>query len=147
MRGFVLTMLSTPELQRTLAKLAFVACVLGGSAIERREATAQIRSLSYGINEKPIPPSEVIQASALRAVRGSISDTSDDAKTNTLHLGDQLSDRSSRSQLHLESIPAGEKLPQGSDKLIELIEFDDITLAEAMRLFAEQSGFKRHHFI
>ena len=133
-------MLSTPELQRTLAKLAFVACVLGGSAIERREATAQIRSLSYGINEKPIPPSEVIQASALRAVRGSISDTSDEAKTNTLHLGDQLSDRSSRSQLHLESIPAGEKLPQGSDKLIELIEFDDITLAEAMRLFAEQSG-------
>ena len=60
------------------------------------------------------------------------------------HLGDepakQLSNRSSTRQSAAELIAAGEKLPDGSDKLIELIEFDDISLAEAMRLFAEQSG-------
>lgn len=137
-------MLSNKELQRTLPWLAFVAWVLLTFGGLSSEADAQIRSLSYGINDSPIPPSEVIQASALRAIHGSISDDSSVLRTATHHLGDepakQLSNRSSTRQSAAELIAAGEKLPDGSDKLIELIEFDDISLAEAMRLFAEQSG-------
>ncbi len=138
-------MLPPSELQRTLLWLAFAASVLSGPAVATRTAMAQIRSLSYGIDEAPIPASKVIQASALRASH-SISDHSrenagEDLSSAAMHLDDQRSDRSSRSR-HTTSalIPVAEALPPGSDKPIELIEFDDITLSEAMRLFAEQSG-------
>lgn len=129
-------MLSNLNLLRTLPWLAFVVLVLGV-----RPVTSQIRSLSYGINEAPVPPSEVIQASALRAARGSLSDDPQDLKSATLHLNDLPSGRSSRTTSKAaEEIPAPEARLPGGDKQIELIEFDDITLAEAMRLFAEQSG-------
>ena len=129
-------MLSNLNLHRTLPWLAFVVLALGV-----RPIAAQIRSLSYGINESPVPPSEVIQASALRAARGSLSDDSQDLKSATLHLNDLPTGRSSRTTSKAaEEIPAPEARLPGGDKQIELIEFDDITLAEAMRLFAEQSG-------
>ncbi len=138
-------MLPHPELQRTLLWLAFAALVLGGPTAAMRTATAQIRSLSYGINEAPIPASKVIQASALRASHR-ISDNSqeyngEDLSSAAMHLDDQRTDRSVRGRHTApEVIPVGEELPPGSDKPIELIEFDDIALSEAMRLFAEQSG-------
>jgi len=129
-------MLSNLKLHRTLPWLAFGALFLGA-----RPAAGQIRSLSYGINDAPLPPSEVIQASALRAVYGSLSDDSQDLKSATLHLNDLPRNRSSRNLRQApEEVPAPEAQLPGGDKQIELIEFDDITLAEAMRLFAEQSG-------
>lgn len=39
-----------------------------------------------------------------------------------------------------EAVPAVAALPAGADKVLDVIQFDDISLAEAMRLFAEQSG-------
>lgn len=126
-------MSSTIQLHRKLLGLPFVVCVLLFSGWVDQTASAQIRALSYGINDKPIPPSEVIQASALRAARGT-----------TLHLGDTPRDRSSRTESRTddnrEIVPAGEVMPIGGDKRLELIEFTDVSLAEAMRLFAEQSG-------
>ncbi len=131
-------MLSYLKLHRTLPWLAFVALLLAP-----RSVAAQIRSLSYGINDAPVAPSEVIQASALRAAYGSLSDDSEDLKSATAHLNNLPRDRSSRnlssSQEELVA-PETETQLRGGDKQIELIEFDDITLAEAMRLFAEQSG-------
>lgn len=130
-------MSSLLELHRKLLWLAFVVCVLGMLCVE--SATAQIRSLSYGINDKPIPPSVVIQASALRANQGKSTDAND-LKSVSLHLGDLPPEHSSRTQDKREIIPAGEVMPPGGEKKMELIEFSDVTLAEAMRLFAEQSG-------
>jgi len=130
-------MSSNLELYRKLLWLSFVVCVLG-----HQPACAQIRALSYGINDKPIPPSVVIQASAFRAAQGSPTDDSSDLKSASLHLGDLPRDRSSRGLAvnNREIVPAGDIMPLGGDKRMELIEFTDIPLAEAMRLFAEQSG-------
>ncbi len=129
-------MLPYLKLLRTLPWLAFVVLSLGINP-----AAGQIRSLSYGINEAPVPPSEVIQASALRAAYGSLSDDPQDLKSATIHLNDLPRNRSSRNlSAAPEEVPAAAIQLPGGDKQIELIEFDDITLAEAMRLFAEQSG-------
>ncbi len=125
------------ELHRKLLWLAFVVCVLGNQPV-----SAQIRALSYGINEKPVSPSVVIQASALRAARAMPTDNPDDLRSASLHLGDQPRGRSSRrlGDDNREKVPAGDIMPPGGEKKMDLIEFTDISLAEAMRLFAEQSG-------
>ncbi len=126
------------ELHRKLLWLSFVVCVLANQS-----ALGQIRSLSYGINDNPIPPSVVIQASAIRAARAKPTEDPNDLKSASLHLGDLPSaDRSSRglNGNNREVLSAGDIMPLGGDKKLELLEFTDIPLAEAMRLFAEQSG-------
>ena len=130
-------MTSNLELHRMLLWLAFAVLFLSP-----RSALAQIRALSYGINDKPIPPSVVIQASARRAVRVETGDDTEDLKSASLHISDLPPDRSSKNLKHnqREIVPAGEIMPLGGDKRMETIEFSDIPLAEAMRLFAEQSG-------
>ncbi len=130
-------MSSIQKLLRKQLWLAFVVWALGVQS-----ASAQIRSLSYGINDKPIPPSVVIQASALRAAQRRSGESSDALRSATLHLGDQSRDGTARDpeNSNREIVPAGEIMPVGGDKRLELIEFSDVPLAEAMRLFAEQSG-------
>lgn len=129
-------MLSTLELHRKLLWLSFVLCVLAPQSV-----SAQIRSLSYGINDKPISPSVVIQASALRAAQAKSGTDSSDLKSASMHLGDLPADRTSRGDVrNREIVPGGELMPLGGDKKMAVIEFSDVPLSEAMRLFAEQSG-------
>ena len=122
---------------RKLLWLAFAVLFLS-----QRPAGAQIRALSYGISDKPPSPSVVIQASAQRTARNASAEESADKRSATLHIDDLQPDRASKALEHTkrEIVPAGEIIPLGGDKRLETIEFSDIPLAEAMRLFAEQSG-------
>ena len=136
-------MSSNIQLHRKLLWLPLFVCIFVVLVDAPESACAQIRSLSYGINDKPVPPAVVIQASALRAAQGKSPGKSSESsvlKSATMHLGDQSRERSSHTLDNLDILPAGEAMPLGGDKKMELIEFSDVTLAEAMRLFAEQSG-------
>jgi general secretion pathway protein D len=135
-------MSSTSQLLRTLLWLPFVVCVLVLGGLGYPPLSAQIRALSYGINDNPVSPAVVVQASALRAAQGRTSGDSSALRSATFHLGDSPRDQTTTelSGNKRDIVPTGEVTPLGGDKRLELIEFTDVSLAEAMRLFAEQSG-------
>ena len=86
------------------------------------------------------PPSRV---SSQVVVRGENSQARDSGKSGiSLHIEDLPPGvaRARKEPAVVGSSVSDQILPEAGNKILELIQFDDVTLADAMRLFAEQSG-------
>lgn len=120
---------------RKLLWLAFAAFVFS-----YQTSSGQIRTPSNSRNKLP-DSRAVIRASTQRMAKGIDPVDSTDTNSATFHLDDLPRDQnSSKSSGIHETDQTGDLLPPSGDKVLELIEFKEIPLAEAMRLFAEQSG-------